>query len=264
MGHISIHFYGGLKDFLPDEQRDSAVTSELIQSRSVKDFIESLGVPHTEVDLIIVDGVSVDFDFLLQAVDGEAVRVSVYPPLNTDELQHVEVMHEGCSRALLKHLQPVLPAEIHFVLDVHLGRLAAYLRMLGFDTLYRNDYPDAELADISAEEKRILLTCDRQLLMRSQVIYGYFVRSRQPKKQLLEILSRFDLHGKQKPFTRCMHCNGKNLPVDKSAIGSQLQAKTKQYYDEFYRCQSCGKIYWKGSHFSKMQAMIDAINPETA
>ena len=150
-----------------------------------------------------------------------------------------------------------------FVLDVHLGRLAAYLRMMGFDSLYRNNYDDSTLANISADEQRTLLTCDRQLLMRKQVTHGYFVRSRQPQQQLFEVLSRFDLFDKKKPFTRCMHCNGITQPVNKQEIEARLQAETKKYYNEFFQCEDCNKIYWKGSHYLKMQAMFKRLTNRT-
>ena len=144
-----------------------------------------------------------------------------------------------------------------FVLDTHLGRLAAYLRMLGFDTLYRNDYDDPELARISVEEHRILLTCDRQLLMRRQITHGYFVRSRQSQQQLLEVLRRFDLFNNQQPFTRCMECNGTIHPVNKQIIEDALPPDAKKYYNEFFQCEACRKIYWKGSHYQKMNKLIE-------
>jgi len=184
---INIHFYGELNDFLSPEQREVDIRYVLKKPRSVKDLIESIAVPHTEIDLIFVNGVSVDFNYQVQPDD----RISVYPLVGLHDLRHEKF--ELFDNQQLKHLQPQLLDEPHFILDVHLGRLAAYLRMLGFDTLYRNDYDDPELADISAEQQRILLTCDRLLLMRKQVIHDYFVRSREPRQQLLEILSRFDL-----------------------------------------------------------------------
>ena len=174
-------------------------------------------------------------------------RISVYP------------VFESLDISPLKHCQPTPLRDPRFVLDVHLGRLAAYLRMLGFDTLYRNDYDDPTLADISADEHRILLTCDLRLLMRKQITHGYFVRARQPHKQILEILARFDLYNNQKQFTRCMHCNGKTRAVKKKDIETQLLPKTKKFYDVFYQCESCNKIYWQGSHYLKMKDMINKI-----
>ncbi len=233
--------------FLKPVQRKTGFTVELKKARSVKDLIESIGVPHTEVDLILVNGKSVDFNYQVQAGD----HISVYPTVESLDISPL--------RSSLRHCQPKPLDQPVFILDVHLGRLAAYLRMLGFDTLYRNDYDDAELANISAGENRILLTCDRRLLMRKQVSYGYFVRARQPQQQILEILQRFDLYDKQKPFTRCMFCNGKTRPVNKQQIESRLLPKTKKYFDKFYQCESCDKIYWQGSHYLKMQEMINKI-----
>jgi sulfur carrier protein ThiS len=157
---ISIRFYEELNDFLPPEQRKTDISHELKEKRSIKDLIESIGVPHTEVDLIIVNGESVDFNYLVQNGD----RISVYP------------VFESLDISPLNHCQPEPLRNTRFVLDNHLGKLAAYLRMLGFDTLYRNDYDDPELARISIDEHRLLLTCDRLLLMRIQITLGYFVR----------------------------------------------------------------------------------------
>lgn len=241
---INIRFYEELNDFLPQDQRKKDFNVALKKIRSVKDLIESIGIPHTEIDLIIVNGESVDFNYQVQPDD----HISVYPVFESLDISPL--------KSSFKHCQPQPLRVTRFVLDVHLGRLAAYLRMLGFDTLYQNDCDDPTLADISADQHRILLTCDRLLLMRKQISHGYFVRNRQPRQQLLEILSRFDLYNSVKPFTRCIHCNGNTRAVNKQAIEKQLLPKTKRYYDEFYQCDSCKKIYWKGSHYMKMQDMI--------
>lgn len=232
---------------MPMAQRKLAFDYQLRQSGSIKDLIESLGVPHTEVDLILVNGESVDFNYIIQ--DGD--RISVYP------------VFEALDITPVVHLHPKPLRETRFVLDVHLGRLAAYLRMLGFDTLYRNDFDDSELADISIKEHRILLTCDKQLLMRKQITHAYYVREREPQKQLLEILSRFDLYGQQQPFSRCMHCNGSIYLVTKKSIESHLMPRTREYYNEFWQCAKCRKIYWKGSHYQRMQKLITKIIEKT-
>lgn len=241
---INIRFYEELNDFLPQDQRKTDFSLELKQARSIKDLIESIGVPHTEIDLIIVNGESVDFNYLVH--DGD--RISVYP------------VFEALDISPLNHCQPEPLRKTRFVLDNHLGRLAAYLRMLGFDTLYRNDYDDPGLARISVDEHRILLTCDRQLLMRKQITHGYFVRSRKPRQQLLEVLSRFDLFNNQQPFTRCMRCNGKIRPVNKKVIAVRLSPDTRKYYNEFFQCEMCNNIYWKGSHYQKMKRMVERLN----
>ncbi len=156
-------------------------------------------------------------------------------------------------------MQPEPPSEPRFVLDVHLGRLAAHLRMLGLDTLYRNDYADEELAQISSAEQRIVLTRDRGVLKRSIVVYGYYVRETDPEQQLIEVIRRFNLTRFVRPFHRCLHCNGLLEPVDKEKIADRLEPRTQQYFHEFHLCTNCGKIYWKGSHYDRMQRLIEQI-----
>jgi uncharacterized protein with PIN domain/sulfur carrier protein ThiS len=242
---IIIRFHQQLNDFLPALLNDRAFDVAFKNTRSVKDLIESIGIPHTEINLIICNDKSVALDHQVQPGD----RIEVYPLSVSSVLSESD--HE------IVHCQPEPLMEHRFVLDVHLGKLTSYLRMLGFDTLYRNDYDDSVLADISAAEQRILLTCDRKLLMRKQVSYGYYVRNRQPQQQLLEILSRYDLYAQIKPFSRCMHCNGNTRPVSKRSIETQLLEKTKKYYNDFYQCDDCKKIYWKGSHYQQMKRWID-------
>jgi hypothetical protein len=242
-GQVTLRFYEELNYFLPPAQRKVSFTYAIKQHGSIKDLIESLGVPHTEVDLILVNGVSVNFNYLVQ--DGD--QISVYP------------VFEALDISPVVHLRPAPLRITRFVLDAHLGRLTAYLRMLGFDSLYRNDYDDATLARIAVEDKRILLTCDRKLLMRKVISHGYYVRARQPKQQLLEVLARFDLFNVLQPFRRCMHCNGLIRPVDKETIASQLLPRTRAHYDKFWQCPDCHKIYWQGSHYQRMQQLIEAV-----
>lgn len=237
---VTLRFYEELNDFLPPERRKSEFSQRLGSSRSVKDLIESLGVPHTEVDLIVVNGTSVDFSYRVRNGD----RISVYP------------VFEALDITPLTRLRPHPLRLTRFVLDAHLGRLAAYLRMLGFDSLYRNDYTDPVLARISADDHRILLTRDRRLLMHKRVTHGYFVRAAQPQAQLVEVVGRFDLFDAFSSFTRCMHCNGLIARVPKEDIVEHLLPRTRAFYDEFWRCHDCGKLYWKGSHYLRMRQMI--------
>ena len=240
---VNIRFYAELNHLLPKTLRDSSFDYEIKKTRSVKDLIESIGVPHTEVDLIFVDDESVDFTH--QVEGGEQIRI--YPPSN------------NLDNAALVHNQPTALAEPRFLLDVHLGRLATYLRMLGFDTLYRNDYDDPTLANISAEQNRILLTCDRKLLMRKTITYGYLVISRKPRQQIHEVLKRFELFDYQSERARCLRCNGIIQAVSKQAIATQLQPLTKKHYDDFFQCDSCNKIYWEGSHHTKIQTLVATV-----
>ncbi len=244
MGQIECRFYAELNDFLPPERRQRAFTCPLERRASVKDVIEALGVPHTEVDLILANGESVDFAY--QVRDGD--RISVYPVFESIDIGPIE------------RVRPRPLRETRFVLDTHLGKLAAYLRLLGFDALYRSDYDDATLARVSQGERRILLTRDRGLLKRRAVSHGYFVRSDDPERQLAEVVRHFDLAGSIAPLTRCPRCNAPLELVAKAEILDRLLPKTRAHYDEFRRCPSCGQIYWRGSHYTRIERLIAGLN----
>jgi uncharacterized protein with PIN domain len=243
MQQAHFRFYAELNDFLPTGRRQRTFVYSFELSGSVKDMIESLGVPHTEVDLILVNGQSVDFSYLVQ--DGD--RVSVYP------------VFEAIDISPMLRVRPEPLRESRFVLDVHLGQLAVYLRMLGFDTLYRNDYADEELARISSQENRILLTRDRGLLKRNIVTHGYCLRTTNPREQLVEVLRRFDLFSAIQPFQRCLHCNSPLQTVDKEEISHRLSPQTQQYYNHFRHCPACDRVYWRGSHFKRMQQFVESV-----
>lgn len=231
-----IRFYEELNFFLPDNRKKTSFKVTINSGQSVKDLIESLGIPHTEIDLILVNGESVDFSF--KPKDGD--NISVYP------------VFESLDISYLIKLRPEPLRETKFIIDVHLGKLAKNLRMLGFDTLYSNKYTDSRIAEISSAENRIVLTRDRGLLKRSIITRGYIVRSDSPNEQLNEILDRFDLKRRTNKFSRCIDCNGILVKVDKKEIISKLKPKTIKYFDEFKCCYDCGKIYWKGSHYNNM------------
>ncbi len=239
MPQVYFRFYAELNDFLKAEQHQRRLKIGLDRRTSIKDLIESLGVPHTEVEVILVNGESVDFSYIVKDEDD----ISVYPVFESVDISPLLKLRDKPLR------------KIHFVLDCHLGRLARYLRQLGFDTLYKNDYDDETLAQISANEHRILLTRDRSLLKRSIIAHGYFVRESDPRKQLDEILNRFDLKNSIVPFGRCTRCNGTVVAVDKALIVDQLEPKTRQYFDTFWQCSNCKQIYWEGSHVDKMHAV---------
>ena len=243
MKEVGVRFYGQLNDFLSPSTEMRTLTWKFEVAGSVKDMIESIGVPHTEVDLIVVNGEAVDFDHRLR--DGE--RIAVYPAFRSLDISRLSWILRQPRRGS------------RFVADTHLGRLAAYLRMLGFDTLYRNDYEDEELATISAREDRVLLTRDAGLLMRAIVTWGYYVRATDPARQVVEVLERFDLASSMRPFCRCMHCNAVLRITSKEAISDRLLPETKQHYEEFFICPDCDRIYWKGSHYRRMQVLIERI-----
>ena len=236
-------FYEELNDFLKPHQRQRALTYRFNGHPGIKDAIEAQAVPHTEVDLIIVNGESVGFDYPLQPGD----RVAVYP------------VFEGLDISPIVKLREKPLRQIAFVVDVNLGRLARHLRLLGFDTLFSNAYADPEIVAIAAEQKRIVLTRDRRLLHAKAVTHGYWVRSVHVPRQVEEVLRRFDLTGQIQPFSRCADCNGRIEPVAKADILDRLEPMTKKYYDTFYRCPACGKIYWEGSHVGKIRARFQAL-----
>jgi uncharacterized protein with PIN domain len=235
-----IRFYAELNDHLPAHQQYQMVEKTLITPTSAKDFLESFGVPHTEVDLILVNGVSAGFDRLVQPGD----RVSVYP------------VFESFDIAPEVRVRPQPLRDPKFVLDVHLGRLAAYLRMLGFDAWYRSRATDKELAEVSASQRRILLTRDRGLLKRSQVTHGYWLRLSDSRRQLTEVVGRFDLARMIQPFTRCMACNAPLADIPKDRVRGLIPPRAAESYEEFRRCPDCSRIYWKGSHYRRMESWI--------
>jgi hypothetical protein len=206
-------------------------------------MIESFGVPHTEVDIILVNGQSVDFSCIVQ--DGD--HISVYP------------VFESLDVSPLVRLRPVPLRTPAFVLDANLGRLARYLRLLGFDCLYQNDYDDETVAGIADRQQRIVLTRDRALLQRRIITRGYFVREVRPRPQVKEVLARFDLYRLVTPFRRCIRCNGLLQAVDKQTIMDRLEPKTRKYIDTFRTCTACGQIYWQGSHHTRSLRLIEEL-----
>ncbi len=219
-------------------------------------LVESLHIPHTEVFLILINGKLAEHFARLS--DGD--RVDVFP-YNYHPLSENNFAFQPETLHLFKPAQQ--SDEINFILDNHLGKLAVFLRMLGFDTWYRNDYQDPELADQAAQTERYLLTRDRGLLMRKQVIKGYLVRSLNPKHQLRDVLLRFNLLDQVAPFKRCLRCNALLEKVTKAEVADRLLPLTRKYYDEFYLCRNCGQIYWKGSHFDPIEAFIDQLRRES-
>ena len=243
------HFYAELNDFLPREKRQVKIIHNFSERASIKDTIESLGVPHPEVYYIKVNDIYVDFSYIVR--DGDIIHVY---PISVTDLNTPTVS-----------VRPQSLSVNRFVLDIHLGKLATSLRLLGFDTLYRNDYADEELAEISHTQVRILLTRDKGLLMRSLVTYGYYVRSTNPQQQILEVLRRFNLFKLVSPFQRCLRCNGLLAPIAKQLVIDQLPESVQLQNNEFHQCQDCKQIYWKGTHYERLQQVIEGVlNSEKA
>ena len=246
MAIVHLRFYAELQDCLLAARNghgpgglDHAFSGQV----SVKDMVESLGVPHTELDLILANGDSVDFSYRVQ--DGD--RISFYPRFESIDVGPV------------LRVRPRPLPELRFVLDVHLGKLASFLRLLGFDSLYRRGFEDASLARLSNAEHRILLTRDRGLLKRSEVAYGYWIRETSPRLQLIEVVRRFGLWERLDPFGRCLRCNGAIESIAGDEVASRLLPRTREHYREFRWCPKCGRVYWKGSHHDRMQGFLEEV-----
>ncbi len=240
---VTFRFYAELKDFLAGKADSGRVVRTFDESPSVKDQIEACGIPHTEVDLILANGESVGFDYRLRHGDA----ISVYP------------VFESFDVAAVSRVRPTPLREMRFVVDVNLGKLVRYLRLLGFDTASDGRLGDAELVQISVDQRRVLLTKDRPLLKRAAVTHGYLVRSVDPGEQILEVVRRFDLGRLIEPFARCMECNGLIESVSKAEIEHRLEPLTKRYFDEFRRCSSCERVFWRGSHYEYLSRVVAAV-----
>ena len=220
-------FYEELNDFLAEELRRKAFPYEFKGRPSIKETVEAVGVPHTEIDLILVDGESMGFDYRLHG--GE--HVSVYP------------VFESLDITPLVHLRSKPLRKTKFVAHGHLGKLAHKLRLLGFDTLFRNDYSDSEIVELSLQENRIILTRDQGILKYSAVSHGYRIRNNEPAEQLKEVVTRLQLEDNLKPFTRCVNCNGSLHSVDKSLLQERLPKVTLQFSSDFVECECCRSNY---------------------
>jgi uncharacterized protein with PIN domain len=240
---ISVRFYAELNDLLPHWQKQRTFSLKMPDHNTVKHLVESLGVPHTEIDLILVNGDSVSFSFIPK--DGD--YISVYPVFESLDIHPI------------LHLHPKPLRDPKFILDAHLGKLATYLRMLGFDALYRSDYQDHEIAALSSQQHRIVLTRDRGLLKRCEVTRGYCVRSTNPRQQLVEIIRRFDLSRLVKPFQRCLECNHLLQQIEKQEVQQKIPPHAFEQHENFQVCPNCNRIYWKGTHYERMLAFIKEV-----
>lgn len=223
---VSVRFCGALQDHAA-----AALERTFFVPGTAMDLIESCGVPHTEVGRIEANGAEVGATYAYRSGD----HIAVYPAT-----------------------EPA--ADPRFVLDVHLGRLAAYLRMLGFDTFYRNCFNDAEIAGVSADEGRILLTRDRGLLKRGNVRQGYWLRETDSWRQAAEIVARYRLAGAIRPFARCMACNTELIDAPQSRVRNRIPPRAAELFDQFRECPRCRRVYWKGSHYRRMEQWIATLS----
>jgi uncharacterized protein with PIN domain len=238
-----VRFYAELNDFLPANKRQRAFEYEFSGSPSVKDAIEAIGVPHPEVDLVIINGHSVDFRCRLTAGDD----VAVYP------------VFEGLDISPIVHLRGRPLRQTRFVADGHLGKLARYLRLLGFDVSYDASADDSSIVRAAQAERRIILTRDQQMLKVGAVTHGYWVRGTMPREQIAEVIGRFDLKGSARPFTRCLVCNGTLELAANPAGAPGVPDRVRRRHTEFARCADCGKLYWKGTHYARLERLVTEL-----
>jgi uncharacterized protein len=242
-GYVNVRAYAELNEFLGPESRGQTVRRPFRAHQTVKDVLEAMGIPHTEVDLILVNGNAEGFTHRPTAGD----RIAVYP------------VFEALDIGSTARLRPVPLRDPRFVIDVNLGRLARLLRLLGFDVWWSTDADDQTLADVSVDQRRILLTRDRALLKRRTITHGLFVHSDQPEEQTLEVIRRLDLRQRLAPFTRCVRCNGRLAAVTKDEVIDRLEPLTRRYCDDFSRCASCGRIYWPRSHRARLLSFVEEL-----
>jgi uncharacterized protein with PIN domain len=238
-----LRFYEELNDFLPPVKRKTDFSYHFFGTPTVKDCIEANGIPHTEVDLILIDGKSASFDYHLHG--GESI--SVYPVFESLDITPVI------------RLRPHPLRKTKFICDVHLGKLARQLRMLGFDVYFDKSIDDVKIVEQALKDKRIILTRDQGILKRKEVSHGYWVRSTDVRHQLPEVCRRFDLNSQIKPFTVCMICNGTIVTINKADIQKNIPRRVQLNFDQFFQCTECHKIYWKGSHYQKMECKVEQL-----
>jgi uncharacterized protein with PIN domain len=238
----TFRFYGELNDFLAPARRQREFRSPCAQAATTKHMIEALGVPHTETELVLVNGAPAMLGQLLR--DGD--RVTVYPRF---------AQFDG---AALPRLRALPSSPRRFVADAHLGGLARMLRMAGFDTLYDNNIDDDEVEALSVRDDRTVLTRDRELLKRRDIVHGRYVHTLRPADQLVEVFDRLGLVGSAAPFTLCLHCNAPLRTVDKALVFDQLPEAVRAHQQEFSTCGICRRVYWKGSHWQRMNALLEA------
>jgi uncharacterized protein with PIN domain len=239
----TFRFYEELNDFLAPERRGHEFAARCARAATTKHMIEALGVPHTEVELVLVNGESVGFERAL--ADGD--RVAVYPKF------------EALDITPLLRVRPRPLRETRFVADAHLGGLAHLLRMTGFDTLYDNHFDDAEIQRLASSQHRIVLSRDRDLLKRRAIDHGCYVRALRSELQLHEVFERLDLARSARPFTRCLSCNSLLHAADKAQILARLPPQVRERHQRFSACEGCARVFWEGSHWQHMRELIGTL-----
>ena len=243
MARARFHFHGRLAEFLAPDRRGREFESECARRATVKHMIEALGAPHTEVELVLVNGSPAGFERII----AESDLIEVYP------------QGEAPVSAASAALREPLPGRPRFVADVHLGGLARQLRMAGFDTAWGNALGDDEIVALAAGEGRIVLTRDRELLKRREITHGCYVHALRTNAQAAEVFARLDLAASVRPFTRCLHCNEPLREVAREEVLDRLPPRTRLHYQRFRTCERCGRVFWEGPHWERMRSLLGGL-----
>ncbi len=233
MATATFRFHGELAEFLARERRGVAFDQSCARAATIKHAIESLGVPHTEAGRLTVNGQPATLSRIVR--EGDVIEVF---PQDPGDLSLTEALS--------------------FIADAHLGGLARMLRMIGFDTLYENAIADREILELAVRERRVILTRDRELLKCREVMRGCFVHARKPELQLKEVAARYGLEPHMRPFTLCLHCNLRLKPIEREAVRELVPGRIAERYTDFVHCPGCARIFWRGSHWERMRALLGA------
>lgn len=243
---LLLELHGDIPDLLNRvPERNKTIIYPLSRRASIKDILESLGIPHTEVGKIILDKKEQRFEKI--AENGEHYEIHplspALPPTEGTILRPEPF--KSCCR---------------FLVDINVGRLAGLLRMAGFDAENANkESTTRAIAKKAVAEDRILLTRNKDLLKHRELVYARLVRNQDPDLQLREVISLYSLENLLQPFTRCISCNGLLADVKKEAIVDRLLPLTKKFFNRFRICSDCHKIYWQGSHHDRMTKKLEMI-----
>lgn len=242
---VTFQFHGNLNDFLKRENRNKPITYQFGYKQNIKDACEALGVPHCEIFEVHLNNTFA----VLENHLSNGATIDVYP----------RGFLKNQNKLTGKSLQDNFHPDQGFIIDVHLGKLAKLMRSLGLNVLYDKNIKSSEIGVLSTQTKRMLLTGDIALLKRRIIRRGYYIRSKKPEEQLKEVVHRFAKNYSFSLFSRCLLCNEPVVKIEKEDILHRLLPNTKKYFDIFYYCHNCDKIYWRGSHYEKMKNLLDRV-----
>ena len=240
---VYLTFHNDLQMLLKKSQAGKVVKYALKRRASLKDIIESQGVPHTEVAQILLGNKELGFAFI--PVGGEDIDIFPFS-------EEISVFNSTL-------LRPQPMSSLKFMVDINVQKLARNLRIIGFDTSMVPDMRLIEIGKVATSEHRIVITRNRELLKCNTVVHGHLVRSEDHVIQLQEVVKLYKIKLHIKPFSRCIACNGDLMSVTKQDIIHRLEPLTRKYFNTFKRCSDCEKIYWQGSHYNQMLKMITEI-----